>query len=91
MESLPNEIVILILSKVELSQSSCVSPSTLEDLYRCSYCSDCVRCTHLHPFEVEMAYTLRQVCKLWDNLIHSHFNHFTFWKPLFDQVDCTHH
>ena len=81
MNDLPNEIVLLILSKVDLAkEGEHISPSELGGLYRCSRCVMLNReCFHIHPLEVKAAMNIRCVCKLWNSLICSSFGHYVFW------------
>jgi hypothetical protein len=85
MKRLPPEIVELILGEVNLTDLSTISPSTLNDLHRCSDCyhriSTVAKCTHLHHLELEMAYKLRLVCSSWNQIICAKYGNYTFWKP----------
>lgn len=80
METLPSEILIQIFANIELISSDFVNgPSYFGKLFCCSDCIAFLKCQHLHPSEIPAAYTIRLVCKQWDDLIRTHFGSYQFW------------
>ena len=77
MDLFPTEILLCIISSVELTVNG---PSSLGNLFKCSKCFiRQKRCRHLHPGELVMAYNLRNVCILWDQIIRKYYGSYRFW------------